>query len=239
MTETRIQRAFRPVKTALPRWLWQPIRRVATAAMTPAYFSLRSGHFLSSLKARAVTRRGEPLPWYTYPAIEFLRHRDFAGRTVLEFGAGQSTLWWAARAARVVALEGDASWMRALEAKAPPNVELRPVRTDTEELAAKDVEEALAAVGIASYDVVVIDGFHRFAMIPIAAKYRAPGGILVCDDSEGYNFRSGLKDSGLSRVDFFGHQPGVILPHATSIYFGPECFAFDARHPLPDIGLVE
>src|SRR5262245_56791293 len=96
-------------KNNLPTFVTKPlrsvlsaVRRTQTALRAPIRFSKNTGHFLSSLKARAVDKDGNPLPWYTYPAIDFLRRKCFAERTVLEFGSGQSTLWWAARARSVV-----------------------------------------------------------------------------------------------------------------------------------------
>jgi hypothetical protein len=48
-----------------------------TAFYTPIYYSYLNGHFKSSFKKMAVSRNGDPLPWYTYPAIDFLRTRNF------------------------------------------------------------------------------------------------------------------------------------------------------------------
>src|SRR5947207_2919580 len=110
MASTVIQRSFAPFKTFLPGVVWKPIRALATAVLTPLWFSYKTGHCRSSFKMAAVNRRGEPLPWYTYPCIHFLEFRDFRDKTVLEFGAGQSTLWWSQRAAQVVAFEGDPAW---------------------------------------------------------------------------------------------------------------------------------
>ena len=110
MAESFIHNAFAPVKRLFPQWLSNPIRNVVTAVLTPIRYSYRTGHFRSSLKMAAVTRHGDPLPWYTYPAIDFLKDRNYAGKTVLEFGGGQSTLWWATHAASVVTFEASAKW---------------------------------------------------------------------------------------------------------------------------------
>src|SRR6185369_14774978 len=109
-----IQQRFAPLKRLLPASLWGPLRGLGTALLGPALFSYRSGHGRSSLRAMAVWRNGQPIPWYTYPCIELLFARAqcgaFSGRRVLEFGAGQSTLWWAGHAAEVIALEAPGPW---------------------------------------------------------------------------------------------------------------------------------
>lgn len=234
MTQTRVHALSRPLKTVMPRWIWDPIRRAGTALLTPIRFSWQSGHFRSSLRARAVSRDGHPLPWYTYPAIDFLAQRSFAGRAVLEFGGGQSTYWWATRAARVVALEGDAGWYRRLQADVPPHVELRLVSVASPEACVADVEAHLAALG-RRFDVVVIDGLWRTEMVDVAARVVTGAGIILVDDAEGYGFREAFVGRGFERVDFFGQAPGVILPRCTSMYFRPGAFVLDAAQPLPVI----
>src|SRR5262245_4561702 len=88
-------------RTSLSPTVFDVLRRVGTAILTPILFTVHQGHFRSALARKAVDATGHPLPWYTYPAIQFLSAKDFCGRRVLEFGAGQSTLWWSARAGQV------------------------------------------------------------------------------------------------------------------------------------------
>lgn len=48
---------------------------------------------------------GNPIPWYTYPAIEYLSQFDYGGKRVFEYGCGYSSLFWAERAAKVISIE--------------------------------------------------------------------------------------------------------------------------------------
>jgi hypothetical protein len=107
MALTRLQHWFAPIKRILPEAIWLPLRAAATAVITPIRFSRVTGHWKSSLRTVAQAADGTPLPWYTYPAIDFLTQRDFSGKNVLEFGGGQSTLWWSARARSVLTIEED------------------------------------------------------------------------------------------------------------------------------------
>ena len=72
MARSPIETFAAPFKRLLPRFIWAPARRLATGLFTPVAFSLWSGHFKSSLKERAVSAKGDALPWYSYPAIQFL-----------------------------------------------------------------------------------------------------------------------------------------------------------------------
>jgi hypothetical protein len=211
----------------------RPLRRVGTALLTPIIFGWRTGHFRSSLKMRALSRRGEPLPWYTYPCIDFLRCRSYENRTVLEFGAGQSTLWWARRARAVVSFEGDDAWLGELRTAAPPNVELHPAPMETPAACVAEIDRILAAHPTRRFDVVVIDGLWRSELIGTAARVVSDDGIILCDDAEGYGFHEAFRNLRFQRVDFFGFAPGVMRQHCTSIYFRPGSFVFDRRFPIP------
>src|SRR6267142_4789790 len=114
-----VHRAAAAARRILPESVVAPIRRLATAFLTPWEWSYHTGHFRSALKGVAVDNAGKPLIWYTYPAIEFLQHKDFRGKRILEFGAGQSTLWWAARASEVISFEDNQSWYERLRSQMP------------------------------------------------------------------------------------------------------------------------
>jgi hypothetical protein len=70
-------------------------------------------------------------------------------------------------------------------------------------------------------------------VIDIACKFVSSNGAIVCDNAEGYGFYDGFKNRHLKRIDFFGHIPGVILPHCTSIFFGDNTFLCDAHNEIP------
>lgn len=235
MTMTAIQKSFAPFKKLLPSWAYNPIRSIGTAFIGPIRFAYSTGYFRSAFKMAAVSKSGNPLPWYTYPSIDFLKYRSYENRIILEFGGGQSTLWWASNAKHVVTLEGNKEWYEIIKGKMPRNVDLCYVSMESREHIGSRVKEMLETKQYTKYDVIVIDGLYRYDMIEIALSRLAEDGIIVCDDAEGYGFYEGFKESGLSRVDFFGNAPGVVLPHATSIYFRPSSFVFDAKYPIPDI----
>jgi hypothetical protein len=201
----------------LPHRAFDAARRVGTAALTPLVFSVQSGHLRSSLSQRATDRRGAPLPWYTYPAIAFISRVDFGSRRILEWGAGQSTLWWAARAREVVSLELDPGWFAALSRQVPGNVALHLLRTGEE-----------TTVPLAGpFDVIVVDGCDRLAAARRSVSLATPGTVVVFDNSEGHwgpDDRTHpiidlMTDAGFARVDFYGHAPGVVRQHCTSLFF--------------------
>lgn len=233
MSDQWLTRAFAATKTFLPTPVSSFLKSVASAAAGPMIWAYRTGFLRSCFARAAVSRKGSALPWYTYPAIDFLRFRNFQSRSILEFGGGQSSVWWAKRARNVLTLEGDPAWFERIRTQMPENVKLvlvpmPDVRTNVEAVA-----RVLETQENPRFDVAVIDGLYRREMVDFALKYRSADGVVICDNSDGYGFHERLQDSGLSRVDFHGNAPGLALPNVTSMYFDPgNCFLFDARVPI-------
>jgi hypothetical protein len=235
--KTNIQKMFAPFKKLLPSFIWRPIRAIITGLITPVVFSIWSGHFKSSLLEKAVSRHGDPLPWYTYPCIHLLQQTPMAGRKVLEFGGGQSTLWWAAHAEQVVSLEADKTWHDTLAKRIPDNVNLHHVDASDERNFLARVDEILKQCGIDAFDIVVIDAEFREVLVPIGLSILTSDGALVCDDAESYGFYEASCNLDVQRVDFFGHAPGVVLPKDTAVFFKSQCFLFGANKPIPDMAV--
>jgi predicted O-methyltransferase YrrM len=212
--------------------LLSPIRSVGIALLTPTYHFYRSGHFRSALARAAVDKNGAPLPWYTYGCIHFLQNLDFGGRRVLEFGGGQSTLWWAKRAAEVLSLEENPVWRERISKQLPANAKMEHIEAKTAEICVRECTAALARHDKPSYDIIVIDGPWRADLAALSIASLSKDGAIICDNAEGYGFFEAFKDSGLNRVDFFGVQPGVFQPGSTSIYFPDGCFLFKNRFPI-------
>jgi hypothetical protein len=213
----------------LPASAFTVMRRVGTAALTPLAFSRDTGHFWSSLRAAPVDAEGQPVPWYSYPMIAFLEAKDFARCQVLEFGAGYSTLWWAACAARVVSFESNMEWFQKLLPLVPSNVVLshdpskKPALTDITRHGDK-------------YDIIIIDGMHRQHCAAFARGLLAPDGAIIVDNAEGYGETAEQSITmyfrgEFSRVDFYGYCPGVIKPHCTSLLWRGHTFLINGDEP--------
>lgn len=117
---------------------------------------------------------------------------------VLETGTGNSTIWFALRAARVVSLESDISWHNAvlnhLEKKG-----LRNVRIYVDpEYSQKSFEGVLTEEDIIQYDVVLLDGpnpeeIRVPQLLEDAPDYVKPGGYLIVDDTHYEIFKPGIR----------------------------------------------
>jgi hypothetical protein len=237
MARTVFHRYFAPIKKLLPEAVWSPVRSLATAVITPVRFSTKTGHWKSSLRMSACHANGSPIPWYTYPAVDFLAQRKFDGRNVLEFGGGQSTLWWAARAQSVLTIEENIDWFARLRAQIGGNVSLHYVPADLKTRNVLPIKAVLDVSPISRFDIIVIDGHLRAELTSLAFDYLSPGGAIIIDNAEGYGIYDVLKLRNCRRIDFFGFAPGVVLRHCTSLAFVDDCFLLSPDNGIPDLEL--
>ena len=68
------------------------------------------GWFNSFKSSKPVDKEGSPIPWFSYPAVEFLSKRLNNRMTVFEFGSGNSTLFFSDRVNQVVSVEHNKDW---------------------------------------------------------------------------------------------------------------------------------
>lgn len=190
------------------------------------------GHARSVRRGEPVDRDGNPIPWFTYPAIEYLEQLDFSDKTVFEFGAGNSTRFWCARAMRVVSVEHDPTWHHRVKGHLPTNGEIMLVE------AGADYAAALAQRAT-RFDVIVIDGVERRACCEVAIGRLQPGGLIILDNADWHHLCAEyLRSQGLIEVDMTGFGPINGYTWTTSFFLHRE-FAFQprqSRQPWHGIG---
>jgi len=220
------------LSTLLP-WTWKP-------SLGVAYALLFDYAHLSSVRQRSCVDAGSnPVPWYTYPAIDYLRQLDFSESTVFEYGSGNSTLFWAAAAKRVVSVEDDEEWYGITRSRLPENCELT-LETDLDDYPA--IIDRYAE----PFDVIVVDGAAR-GHTRLKCARRAigrlrDGGMIILDNSDWLPESARvLRESGLIQIDMTGFAP--ISAHTqTTSFFLHRGFAFKPRgprQPLPGPGAVD
>ncbi len=200
----------------------QPIRAVGTAVLGPIRWGQRTGYFRSAFAGKAVTSNGAPAPWYCLGAVDFLNTLDFSRDSVLEFGSGQSTLWWATKAAEVVAVEESSEWFGYVESSLA-DVPNATVHLETDLSRHANVPRDWGR----TFDVVIVDGGDRSPCVETAVEVVAPDGLIILDNSEGswsrvpgeFPMLDTLDRAGWARVDFNGYAAGVLSTSVTSLFF--------------------
>lgn len=182
-----------------------------------------------------IDRDGNPLPWYTYPAIEYLSQFDYSDKTIFEFGCGTSSVFWAARAKQVISIEDNPKWFEKWKSEfIETNLDIR--WRDEGEIYENAIFEEETF-----YDVIVVDGKRRAECAVAAVKKLAKGGIIILDDSDRINTSEEyikavavLKAANLIQVDFYGFCPMNNFTKTTSLFLSRD-FDFKSKFPVQPI----
>lgn len=200
-------------------------RRMGTGPLAlrfhPGSSLLQSGWFRSFRECRAIDRRGEAIPWWTYSAVHFIEPRLTPGLRVFEYGCGSSTVWLSRRVKEVISVEHDQRWAERVSSQLKSGSSQVILR----ELSGGYVEE-IARHGY--FDVVIIDGRQRVKCLHQCLEFLTPAGIIIWDNSEREDFAEGMlqaKRNGFRELPFWGLLPAKIQFSQTSILYREEnCF---------------
>lgn len=162
---------------------------------------------------KPVDQNTNPIPWFTYPAIEFLQQFDLRQKLVFEWGSGHSSLFFAKRCKEITSIEANNEWFKYISQKLADNQKI--ILRDSESFASAIEEFSL------KYDVIVIDSLKRGECAIKALNFLNDGGVIILDNSDWYpNTSKYLKEQGnLLEVDMHGFGPINDYTWTTSFYF--------------------
>ena len=120
------------------------------------------------------------LPWISYDAIRFFKRWLSPDKTVLEFGSGMSTIWYARHAKHVWSVEDYAPWhckvTKMLASASVSNVKL-------EFKTGEEYSYFMRNDGV-RIDMVMIDGSNRAECAETAIALIKNGGVIYLDNSD-------------------------------------------------------
>ena len=203
--------------------------RSIKSLVTPLAFSRHSGHFLSSIKGMACDKLGNPIPMYTYPAIDFLlaNKEMFSAYKILEWGSGQSTLWWEKYVCSVISIEQSISWAEYIKKNLTEKDTVNIIICQSKQEFTLTTTELLKKE---KFDLIVIDGTayaegSRLESAQASLPLLNPNGLIIVDNSDLKSLKPVnelLYEEGFGRIDFYGYSPGAFHKQCTSFFFRPE-----------------
>jgi hypothetical protein len=198
-------------------------RRIAPLLQQTRNFNAlarKYGQYASIRSRSCVDAAGEAIPWYTYPAIEFLGNLTTEPLSLFEYGSGNSTIWSAKRVSHIVSVEHDRAWYDQVKQKTPTAQNLEYIWSE------QDCYEGQIARYQKEFDIIVIDGIRRpgCAQHALAHIKSFGGSIVILDNSDWYPALTGFitKELGWSRVDMSGFGPINDYTWTTSIWMNQE-----------------
>lgn len=175
---------------------------------------------------------GVLFPWYTHGALDVIKGWDLKDKIVLEYGCGDSTIWWGLRAFLIYSSEHNYEWANKIRDKFIQHG-LDDGRT---KLFLVDTHEGDQTVGRKNYihqfdrfldrrpNIVIVDGIHRYECIEHAFKTLKPEILIVDNWQQDYVFICPAADELLKDVkreiytqpDHTNHEG---CPWATAIFY--------------------
>jgi hypothetical protein len=175
------------------------------------------GWFESFKVLKSIDRKGNPIPWFSYPFIDFLTPRLTKDLVVFEFGSGNSTLFFANKVKKVISIEHNKDWYQIISKAKPSNVELALTETDS----IKDYLQHFLTL-TDKPDIVIVDGIHRNECLIKSCDNLSSNGVIILDDSERPEYKKGIESvtgRGFKRIEFWGIAPTVLFKKCTTIFY--------------------
>lgn len=181
-------------------------------------YIIRTGYLKSLIQKTVTDLYDSPIPWYTYPAIDFLVERVPNNISVFEYGCGFGTLWWANRAKRIVVIEHDSAWYKKMVPKFPSNV-----RHIYRELTyGGDYCRTVKDLSPLKFNIIIIDGRDRVNCCKFCVDSLTPDGVIIFDNTHREQYIPGrdyIKNEGFRELRLYGLTPMVTVENATSIFY--------------------
>jgi hypothetical protein len=171
----------------------------------------------SIIKNQIIDANDNPIPWATYPFIQFINGRLNKNLDVFEFGTGNSTLYYAQRVNSVNTVEHDFDWYNKMHNDIPANVTLHFCDFEN-----KDAYEAFPLNSGRQYDIMIVDAKSRVKCCLKNLAALKPSGIIILDDTEREEYSPAvefLMNKGFKKIDFWGTAPSVYYLKCTTIFY--------------------
>lgn len=205
-----------------PDYIWRQLN--SFNALAQIYGQLNSMEHKASIDGN-----GRPIPWYTYPAIEYLSNLDFTQKGVFEYGSGNSSLWWATRCHHILPIESDRTWYEKVNSA-------RSVGQFRDYRLREDIDSYVKHDDISNFNVVIIDGTFRAACAGFfLSKILEPNNfeILIYDNADWEPNVIRILNQKLRdwvQVDFHGFGPINDFTSTTTIFLNSKVKQTYARN---------
>lgn len=167
-----------------------------------------------------IDQNGNPIPWFTYSLLYFLEPKLKNEHKVLEYGSGNSTLWFASKTKEVVSIEHELSYYNLLK----PKFDLiSNIQYTYSEL---DKDYHLEGGKFSDYfDILIIDGRHRVRCLEHSLVALKKTGVIIFDDTIREEYARGydiLENLGFKAIDFRGVKPIGYKESQTTLFYRKE-----------------
>jgi hypothetical protein len=166
-----------------------------------------------------IDKLGNPTPWFTYPAINYLKDVINKDMKVFEYGSGYSTVFFNSNAGQTVSVEHDEDWFNHIKNQ-KPNYDMHLIKEgkqdhpfikmfesrNLEQPRSNDIETdrthgllntefgnyalKLTEYSDEYFDIIVVDGMARLLTGFLASQLIKPTGIIILDNSDRWQYNA-------------------------------------------------
>lgn len=202
---------FRMLAKLIPRDLRMQLKNFKTLAVD-------FGQWRSIKERIPIDKEGNPIPWYTYPAIDYLKELDLSDKSIFEWGSGSSSLFYARRGKEILSIEHNKKWFNIVNRDKVDNQKIILLEEKN------DYVEAILSQD-KKFDIIVIDGKHRYECSRNAVKCLSEVGLVILDNSDWYpKTAEYLREHGLIQTNFSGFGPVNDYTWTTSLFLSESFF---------------
>lgn len=182
------------------------------------------GWFKTFYQNSPIDKNKNPIPWFTYSSIDFLKERIKPDMTAFEYGSGNSTLFFAQQIKKIYSVETNKNWYEKVKKDLPQNAEIFYLDSHI------DANGYTQVINLTNqkYDIIIIDALYRNDCMINSFKYLNENGVIILDDSEREEYGEGINfllKEEFKKLDFWGISPGLFYKKCTSIFYrNNNCF---------------
>lgn len=172
----------------------------------------QNGYKLSCAMKRPIAADGSPIPWYTYPAVEFFNQLNVQGLNIFEYSSGNSSLYWAQKGANVYSVEHSPEWFEEMSQKSS-SLKALTLATDRASYASTIHNYAI------DFDIIIIDGVWRTDCAREALTRCGSDTLVLLDNSDWYtDVAAILRKNSFFQIDWNGFGPINQYAWTTSLF---------------------
>ncbi len=176
-----------------------------------------NGWMKSFVTKKSIDKNNNPIPWYTYPAVDFLNEKLNKTISIFEYGCGGSTKWLADKVSTIVAVEDHKEWKEFVEKEMPENVKIIFQPIDNQYTYSKSIQTTQT-----KFDLIIVDGKERNSCVENCLSNLNETGIIILDDSFREDYLTSfdyLQRKGFKKLNFWGMTPIVATKSCTTFFY--------------------
>ena len=185
---------------------------------------IKEWNWVKSVKLKqSIGKNEEPIPWFTYPFIEFLKKRVNKNLKVFEYGSGNSTIWFAKRVDSIISVEHNEKWYNKIKDLIPPNAKVLFNNFQKE----NEYHQIIKSIP-EKFDIIIVDAIDRINCLKVAKDHLSEKGVIILDNSNRKEYSEGINyllNHNFKKIDFVGMTSSITTSSATTIFYKTDnCF---------------